>query len=135
MRGLEEVKEIRAADTALEQDLKWAVQIRKLRKGLERWENPYVIAKILKILKKTGTPLFWFSIESPNCLEEEDNENTLREVVKMLKHHVKFVKGGGKVPTVQGVPFKYAHTVTSDDETKIMFTDISNLGDYVIFDD
>jgi len=52
----------------------------------------------------------------------------------VLKHHVRF-SHGGKVPTVQGIPFKYAHIVTSDDVTKIMFTDIPNLDQYIVLED
>ena len=127
MQGLKEVADFILTDTTLEQDLKWADEIKKLG---EDWENPNAIAKALKILKETGTDLYWFSLEDPNCLEEEENENTLREIVKILKHHVKFTQGG-KIP----IQFEYAFVVTSDDETKIMFTDIPNLDKYIVLED
>jgi hypothetical protein len=135
MRGLREVKEIMANDAALERDLEWAAQVRKLRKDLVRWEKPSTISKILKILEETGTPLFWYSIEDPSNLVGEENEETLRQIAQVLKRHVRFVEHGGKVPTTKGIPFKYAFLVTADCDPKILFTDIPNLDKYIVLED
>jgi hypothetical protein len=100
-----------------------------IKKGKAHFES---VKEALTALKKIKTPLFWYSIQDPSMLEGEENEETLRAVVKVLRPHVKVMKGTIK-PTHGPKGLTHAYGVTDDEGKKryTLFSDIPNLGEYI----